>query len=620
MLHIPSSGINIPRNQLPQIKSTDVHNFLAFLRKNHVQITQENAIVSHLHPSQVDFNHEKVGQMMDAPASLKKLIIVSSDNIILDGHHRWLALLNISKHETIPIYRVHIPFLGLLGLAKRYPKVTYKQVVEEKSLLDEQFEQLLNEGVHDAGIFKVVFLSGGSGSGKDFVMRQTLDGHGLTEINADKAFEYMLDKHKLDKRMPADEEAQRNAIRGRAKSITELKQRLAIQGRNGLIINGTGAEFEKTKRLKEMLEEMGYESKMLFVNTSNEISRKRNKLRGERGGREVPEKVRQTKWEEAQMTKAKYEQLFGKEHYHEFDNSEDLTGDQPGRGTPRDIMTRHVEKYNELMKIFKQVRAFTQAPPKHEVAQAWIQKEKGALERNKVQELKPNHPVHQMQAPAGQKAAPKAAAPVAQKPMPLQAANHKPANRGVAELAKQQGLEYYGFGRYGKKGKVSHISIDGKLVRKNPMSITPSPVGAPQSQSQSMHESKEESHGSIKKSLKFILAEASALSSTRTRSHVNEDGSDLQVTGNTVRVGLDGRSEFDLPGTSFSYTQEESKQEEKEVQEERMGLLEAQDEGSPILGSTPGEAIDIVDGGKSTSGPKIWKTGILRKRKDNGKV
>ena len=35
--------------------------------------------------------------------------------------------------------------------------------------IDQDFEQLLNEGVHDKGIFKAVFLAGGPGSGKDYV-------------------------------------------------------------------------------------------------------------------------------------------------------------------------------------------------------------------------------------------------------------------------------------------------------------------------------------------------------------------------------------------------------------------------------------------------------------------
>ena len=66
------------------------------------------------------------------------------------------------------------------------------------------FQELLIEGVHDQAIFKAVFLAGGPGSGKDYVLDNTLEGHGLTEINSDKALEFLMDKQGLDKTMPAD--------------------------------------------------------------------------------------------------------------------------------------------------------------------------------------------------------------------------------------------------------------------------------------------------------------------------------------------------------------------------------------------------------------------------------
>ncbi len=52
-----------------------------------------------------------------------------------------------------------------------------------KEDVNTDFEELLNEGVHDKSIFKAVFLAGGPGSGKDYVLDNTLQGHGLVEIN-----------------------------------------------------------------------------------------------------------------------------------------------------------------------------------------------------------------------------------------------------------------------------------------------------------------------------------------------------------------------------------------------------------------------------------------------------
>jgi predicted ABC-type ATPase/phosphopantetheine adenylyltransferase len=223
------------------------------------------------------------------------------------------------------------------GIPKHVPehhaKEMYNDVrkgmqIKEETELDVLFEEILYEGVHDKGIFKAVFLAGGPGSGKDYVLDNTLAGHGMTEINSDKAFEYLLDKEKLDKRMPDNEEEQRDVVRQKAKSMTELRQRLALQGRNGLVINGTGDDFDKIKRIKEKLEALGYETSMMMVNTADEVSKTRNIERGQRGGRTVPEDKRKEKWDAAQKSRPQFAELF-KDNYAEFDNSEDLRSANP---------------------------------------------------------------------------------------------------------------------------------------------------------------------------------------------------------------------------------------------------------------------------------------------------
>tara|TARA_X000001036_G_scaffold433576_1_gene471458 strand:+ start:1973 stop:2182 length:210 start_codon:yes stop_codon:yes gene_type:complete len=53
----------------------------------------------------------------------------------------------------------------------------------------------LEEGINDPGIFKAVFLAGGPGSGKSFIVGQTgLQSFGLKLINSDDAFERALAK------------------------------------------------------------------------------------------------------------------------------------------------------------------------------------------------------------------------------------------------------------------------------------------------------------------------------------------------------------------------------------------------------------------------------------------
>jgi len=250
-------------------------------------------------------------------------------------------------------------------VAPEHAKELYHDVRKGMNLKEDMnyfFEQLLTEGVHDKAIFKAVFLSGGPGSGKDYVLDNTLAGHGLTEINSDKALEFLMDKRNLDKTMPASEKEVRDIVRGKAKDLTELRQRLALLGRNGLIINGTGDDPKKYAKIKKELEELGYETSMIAVNTKDEISSKRNIERGQRGGRTVPENIRKEKWDAVNNARPEMAKLFGN-NYMEFDNSEDLRSASP------DVVKA---KKDELLQLYKGIQDFVKRPPKNQQASLWI--------------------------------------------------------------------------------------------------------------------------------------------------------------------------------------------------------------------------------------------------------
>jgi hypothetical protein len=299
-------------------------------------------------------------------------------------------------------------------IADLYPRA--KQPAKIKKLLDKylvvqedldfEFEELLTEGVHDKGIFKAVFLAGGPGSGKDYVLDNTLQGHGLTEINLDKVSEFLKDKKGPN----------------RAKNVAEVKQRLAIQGRNGLIINGTGDDLVKVQSIKQDLEELGYDTSMIMVNTSDEVSAQRNIERGQRGGRTVPETVRKEKWDAAQDARTEFAKMFG-DRYMEFDNSEDL------RNAPPEVVK---QKKDEMLELYKNVQQFVTQPPQSEAAQSWV--------ADQMQQ-KDTLPV------------PKGGAEMSPHP-----------DSNAAQEARSMGLQYYGFGRYGRNDEVTHRSIHDQLV------------------------------------------------------------------------------------------------------------------------------------------------------------
>ena len=166
----------------------------------------------------------------------------------------------------------------------------------------------LHEGVYDQHIFKAFFLAGGPCSGKSYVVSRTTGGSGLKLVNSDDAFENLLRKAGLSLKMPSSEEEPRDVVRGRAKEITAKKKENYLEGRLGLIIDGTGREAEKILFQKRQLEELGYDTYMIFVNTSLDVALQRNAERS----RSVPESIVTKSWKAVQYNIGKFNNMFRK--------------------------------------------------------------------------------------------------------------------------------------------------------------------------------------------------------------------------------------------------------------------------------------------------------------------
>ena len=139
-----------------------------------------------------------------------------------------------------------------------------------------KYYQELQEGLYDPNIFKAIFLAGGPGSGKSYIVRRTTGGTGLKIVNSDPAFELLLKNAGLSLKMPPEEFERKEKVRGRAKELTKKQQKNYLEGRLGLIIDGTGKNAEKILLQKGHLEELGYDTYMIFVNTSIDVALQRN--------------------------------------------------------------------------------------------------------------------------------------------------------------------------------------------------------------------------------------------------------------------------------------------------------------------------------------------------------
>ena len=214
-----------------------------------------------------------------------------------------------------------------------------------------QFKQIIQEGVYDPGIFKAFFLAGGHGSGKTYVTNRVTGGMGLKMVNSDIRFERYLQKAGLSLKMPDSEAGARDPLRQRAKQITGDQMDRYIRGRLGLVIDATGRDYDVINRQRSMLQMLGYDSYMIFVNTSLQVALERNRTRT----RSVPECITRKSWQTVQNNIGKFQNLFGRSNMIVVDNNN--------------------AKENELLNVYKEVRRLINVPVRNYVAKKWVERE-----------------------------------------------------------------------------------------------------------------------------------------------------------------------------------------------------------------------------------------------------
>ena len=193
------------------------------------------------------------------------------------------------------------------------------------------FQSFVQEGVFDPSIFKAIFLAGGPGSGKSYVAGKTTGGLGLKLVNSDDTLERLLKKHNvpLDFALMSPEiTAKKDLLRTRAKELTfgQLKVKAFkgrgaldyyIAGRLGLLIDGTGREFDDIHRQASYLRKMGYDTYMIFVNTSEQVALERNAARPRKLKLEMVKQM----WLSVQQNIGKFQSYFRPSNFIVVDNN-----------------------------------------------------------------------------------------------------------------------------------------------------------------------------------------------------------------------------------------------------------------------------------------------------------
>lgn len=127
--------LGIKRKDMPQIEDNDMGDFLKFLDDSGIEYSKETIDPNLLLATQKEFSEKGIMKSLNSikkrGKKYRKPSIVSRDNYIADGHHRWLASVNGGRRDY-PIYRVDLPIKKLLKIMFKFPKTIRKSNTNKK--------------------------------------------------------------------------------------------------------------------------------------------------------------------------------------------------------------------------------------------------------------------------------------------------------------------------------------------------------------------------------------------------------------------------------------------------------------------------------------------------------
>lgn len=238
-------------------------------------------------------------------------------------------------------------------------------------ILSESWVRFLAEGIQDKAILKVVFMSGGAGSGKSTVSSYILDYDkdqavntmtqtGLKISNIDMPYTLILKQMGIDpSKLGSLPEEEFNKInygpdspREKARKLTNLMLTSYQNQRLGILVDGTGAIRDRISQYKTKFEQLGYDCLMIYVDVDLEVALQRNRNRKERSLRDdLVEDI----WNDVRNNLNYYDDLFGDNFVYVNNNVRDM---------------------EKLKQAKRKVLSFLQEPVQNPIGQEWLDSQK----------------------------------------------------------------------------------------------------------------------------------------------------------------------------------------------------------------------------------------------------
>lgn len=127
----PDRSFGIDRSEMPQVENNDFLRWLISLGigVERVQVKPSSLVSDQrTHFAQTFMYLDKSNKKIVNRKVLKDLIIISKDDVVFDGNHRWLSLMRVAPDIRMPMFKVNMNFDDLYRLTKSgYPKVKFSK-------------------------------------------------------------------------------------------------------------------------------------------------------------------------------------------------------------------------------------------------------------------------------------------------------------------------------------------------------------------------------------------------------------------------------------------------------------------------------------------------------------
>lgn len=133
-LRIPVGNLGLSRSSMPQIDDDKQQAFHDYLEELGITIDAGQVPIKSLRLTQNEINKMKVWKIMKNIRNKKPMgrVWVSSDNYVVDGSHRYVAALNMDDRQRIKVYKVDMPAMEFVKVAKQFKGVKFRTVSDSR--------------------------------------------------------------------------------------------------------------------------------------------------------------------------------------------------------------------------------------------------------------------------------------------------------------------------------------------------------------------------------------------------------------------------------------------------------------------------------------------------------